>query len=149
MKRIFKDMIENAILDRDPEMFADEHYGTSKIVRIECYGDDGEETLSECVTHKEDSGNSSDFSKYEGEKHYLHLSGSIDVENFRHDCKLESIKLDDWIDVCRKREDYLRITGDIVNQIDQAECVEDVILPDHDNYNTEVINDMMEERFHI
>lgn len=150
MKQIFKDMVENAILDHDPEMFADEYYdidGTVKVLQMECFGDEGEETLSECVLHKGSGGNSSNFVQYDGEKHCLHFSGSIDVDNFCLDANIDSIELGEWIDICRKREEYLQITEDIINQIDKAESVEDVNLPDHDNYNTDVINDMLEERF--
>ena len=78
---IFSSMLHSAILDRDPEMFADEFYDTGKVLQFELYGDEGEETLTERVFHKGSGSHSGGFWNFEGERYSFHISCSQEVED--------------------------------------------------------------------
>ena len=150
---IFSSMLHSAILDRDPEMFADEFYDTGKVLQFELYGDEGEETLTERVFHKGSGSHSGGFWNFEGERYSFHISCSQEVEDlhFEYGHSLTPLKhsfaLLEWIDTCRSREEYICNTEEIENMINNAESREEVILPKHENYNVDLIQDLLDERF--
>lgn len=151
MRAIFKSMVENAILDRDPQTFAKDFYdygeGDGKVLQLEVFGDEDDETLTERVFKKGTGGHTKEYMDYEGDRYAFHISCSDDVENICKEHDIDSMDLLEWSRKCKEYESFLQNTSDLMDQIENAETREDIVLPDFKNYDEKSINQLLNERF--